>query len=154
LEQDKRTLEQRYHSAVAGLYARLRSNYDSLYRKFGDRGIDLIAEMSREYGQEIGSRARKVVKGDDITAVGGYLLRIFNTVGEGSVVTENSDARLVIQVDRCPLDFTLPAMCLAHTEMEKAVVETLNPEITYRIGKAIPGGDAYCEHIVEYREGS
>ena len=154
MKPDKRTLEQRYHSAVAGLYARLKSNYDSLYRKFGDRGIELIAEMSREYGQEIGARARKAVGGDDIAAVGGYLLRIFNTVGEGSVVTENNHARLVIRVDRCPLNFTLHSMCRAHTEMEKAVVETLNPEITYRIGKSIPAGDAYCEHIVEYREGS
>jgi len=114
LKQDQRSLEQRYHSAVAGLYARLRSNYDSLYRKFGDRGIELIAEMSQEYGQEIGRRARQAVKGNDVAAVGGYLLRIFNTVGEGSVVTENSDVRLVIRVDRCPLDFTLPAMCVWH----------------------------------------
>jgi hypothetical protein len=35
--------------------------------------------------------------------------------------------------------------------MERAVVEELNPDITYRIGKSIPAGDSYCEHILEIR---
>ena len=39
---EERTLEQVYRSAVSGLYARLRSNYDFLYRRFGDDGIKLI----------------------------------------------------------------------------------------------------------------
>ncbi len=45
--EDERTLEEVYRSAVSGLYARLRSNYDFIYRKFGDDGIKLIADMSR-----------------------------------------------------------------------------------------------------------
>jgi len=32
--------------------------------------------------------------------------------------------------------------------MEKTVVEELNPSLTYRIGKSIPAGDSYCEHII------
>jgi hypothetical protein len=40
-------------------------------------------------------------------------------------------------------------MCLAHATMEKTVVEELNPKLTYRIGKSIPAGDTYCEHIIE-----
>ena len=52
-ENDERTLEQLYRSAVSGLYARLKSNYDFLYRRFGDEGIKLIADMSREYGLSI-----------------------------------------------------------------------------------------------------
>jgi len=27
----------------------------------------------------------------------------------------------------------------------------LNPDLTYRIGKSIPAGDACCEHIIEIR---
>ena len=52
-ENDERTLEQLYRSAVSGLYARLKSNYDYLHRRFGDEGIKLIADMSREYGLSI-----------------------------------------------------------------------------------------------------
>jgi len=47
---ETRTLEQVYRSAVSGLYARLRNNYDFIYRRFGDDGIQLITDMSREYG--------------------------------------------------------------------------------------------------------
>ena len=59
-DKDERTLEQVYRSAVSGLYARLRSNYDFIYRKFGDDGIKLIADMSREYGLSIAARARNI----------------------------------------------------------------------------------------------
>jgi hypothetical protein len=43
-------------------------------------------------------------------------------------------------------------MCLAHTTMEKTVVEELNPELVYRIGKSIPAGDSFCEHIIEIKQ--
>ena len=152
---DERSLEQVYHSAVSGLYARIRNNYDFLYKKFGDDGLKLISEMSREYGLTIAVRARTKLKSNDLTSVAGYLLRIFNTVGRGKedmvFPLEASDSRIVIRIGECPLHFELPAMCLAHTTMEKTVVEELNPTLTYRIGKSIPAGDKYCEHILEYK---
>ena len=82
-ENDERTLEQLYRSAVSGLYARLKSNYDYLHRRFGDEGIKLIADMSREYGLSIAARARKKLKSNDLDSVTDYLLRIFNTVSRG-----------------------------------------------------------------------
>ena len=152
---DERSLEQVYHSAVSGLYARIRNNYDFLYKKFGDDGLKLISEMSREYGLTIAVRARTKLKSNDLTSVAGYLLRIFNTVGRGKedmvFPLEASDSRIVIRIGECPLHFELPAMCLAHTTMEKTVVEELNPTLNYRIGKSIPAGDKYCEHILEYK---
>ena len=60
--EDSRNFEQIYRSAVNGLYSRLRSNYDFLYRKFGDEGIEIIAEMSREYGLTIANgRVTKIL---------------------------------------------------------------------------------------------
>ncbi len=154
-DKDERTLEQLYRSAVSGLYARLKNNYDFLYRKFGDDGIKLIEDMSREYGLTIAARARGRLKNNDLNSVAGYLLRIFSTVGRGKDdVTEmviSDDSRIVIKALECPLHFTNPQMCLAHTTMEKTVVEELNPDLTYRIGKSIPAGDSYCEHIIEVR---
>jgi predicted ArsR family transcriptional regulator len=152
-DRDERTPEQVYRSAVSGLYARLRSNYDFIYRKFGDDGLKLIAEMSREYGLSIAARARNRLENNDITAVAEYLLRIFNTMGWGKddfteLITVD-DSTIVIKANECPLHFTDPQMCLAHTTMEKTVVEELNTDLTYRIGKSIPAGDAYCEHIIK-----
>jgi hypothetical protein len=154
VSEDSRSLEQVYRSAVSGLYGRLRSNYDFLYRKFGPEGLKLIAEMSREYGRSVAQRARAKLSGNDLDSVAGYLLRIFDTVarGRGIISTvEKDDTRVVIKVDRCPLNFDNPEMCLAHTTMEKTVVEELNPELVYRIGKSIPAGDGFCEHILEIR---
>jgi hypothetical protein len=121
----------------------------------GDDGLKMIAEMSREYGLTIASRARSRLKNNDLVSVAGYLIRIFDTVGRGKEnfisPLDNKESRVVIRVSQCPLHFDLPAMCLAHTTMEKTVVEELNPALTYRIGKSIPAGDAFCEHIIEFK---
>jgi len=153
-DKDERTLEQTYRSAVSGLYARLRSNYDFVYQKFGDDGIRLITDMSREYGLSVAERARSRLKNNDLASVVDYMLRIFDTVDRAlglMRVAERSDSRVVIRADRCPFHFNTTALCLAHTTMEKTVVEELNPALAYRIGKSIPAGDAYCEHIIEIR---
>lgn len=155
IRNDDRSLEQSYRSAVQGLYARLRSNYDFLYRKFGDEGLRLIAEMSHEYGLTVAARAKTKLANKDLAAVGKYLLRIFDTVGRGLDViptVEEQENRIIIRVNRCPLGFDMPEMCRAHTAMEQTVVEALNPELIYRIGKSIPSGDACCEHILEIRK--
>jgi len=150
--EDNRDLERTYRSAVSGLYARLKSNYDFLVRQYGDEGIKMIADMSREYGLSIAARAKTKMGNNDLNSVAQYLSRIFNTVGWGRNLTELielSPSRVVIKANECPLHFDNPAMCIAHTTMEKTVVETLNPELTYRIGKSIPAGDSYCEHIID-----
>jgi hypothetical protein len=153
--EDLRTLDQVYRSAVSGLYARLRSNYDFLFKRFGEDGIKLIAEMSRAYGLSVARRAKSKLAHNDLASVAAYVLRIFDTVARGrgliSTVEENED-RIIIRVDRCPLDFDTTEMCLAHTTMEKTVVEELSPDLAYRIGKSIPAGDCCCEHIIEIRK--
>jgi len=150
---DERTLEQIYRSAVNGLYSRIRSNYDFIYRKFGDDGFKLIEDMSREYGLSIAERAKNRLKNRDIISVAEYLLRIFNTVSwnkDGFAKLEIVDhSKIVIKATKCPLHFDNPKMCLAHTTMEKIIVQELNPDLFYRIGKSIPSGDSYCEHIIE-----
>ncbi|MBN1177258.1 MAG: hypothetical protein JXA51_06220 [Dehalococcoidales bacterium] len=154
-DKDERTLEQVYRSAVSGLYARLRSNYDFLYRKYGDDGIRMIAEMSREYGISVAGRARKRLTNNSLDSVAGYLMRIFQTVSRDkknyTQLIRVNDTQIIIKAAACPLRFDIPEMCLAHTAMEKAVVEELNPGLSYRIGKSIPAGDDYCEHIIEIK---
>jgi hypothetical protein len=156
METENRTLEHIYRSAVKGLYARLRSYYDYLYEKFGDEGIEMIADMSRQYGLTIIPRAQEALEDNDIKSVGSYLVRIFRTVEHGRntiEIVEEGDKKIIVKAKACPLHFDNPAMCLAHTTMEKTVMEGLNPDLYYHIGKSIPAGDEYCEHILEVREG-
>ena len=154
-DKDERSLEQVYRSAVSGLYARLRNNYDFIYHKYGNEGLVLISDMSREYGLTIAARAKGKLKNNDLASVANYLLRIFETVGRSknnlTELVEITDSKVVIKAYQCPLRFDMSAMCLAHTTMEKTVVETLNPKLVYRIGKSIPAGDKYCEHIMEIK---
>jgi hypothetical protein len=150
-----RTPEEIHQSAIAGFYARMRSNYDFLYEKFGDDGLNLIAEMSRKYGLKVAEKAKKRVDGNDITSVTRQLMRIFENVGgnkETGDAIQMIENRIVIRASQCPLKLTNYKMCLAHTIMEKTVVETLSPKLAYKIGKSIPAGDAYCEHIIEIKE--
>ena len=108
--QSTRTLEQVYRSAVSGLYARLRSNYDFLYRTFGEEGLKMIEDMSREYGITVAERAKSKLKKNDLKSVAGYLIRIFDTVARGrdliSTVEENPD-RIIIRVNR-PIPVQIP----------------------------------------------
>ena len=153
-DENSRTLEQVYRSAVTGLYARLRSNYDYIYRKFGDEGLKLISDMSREYGLAVAQRARSKLPNNSLPSIADYILRIFETVAYDKHYQDSiqmGDERAVIRVDECPLRFERPEMCRAHTTMEKTVVEELNPVLTYMIGKSIPAGDNYCEHIIELK---
>ncbi len=155
IHENQRTLEQVYHSAVSGLYGRLRSNYEFLYRRFGNDGLKLIEEMSREYGLSVAKRARAKLANNDLESVAEYLLRIFDTVARGRdliTTAEWHEDKVIIEVNRCPLDFDVPDVCLAHTTMEKTVVEELNPNLVYRIGKSIPAGDNCCEHILEIKK--
>lgn len=151
MTQDNRTLDQVYRSAVKGLYARITSYYNYLYNRFGQEGLDMISEMSREYGESIVPRAREALEKNDIESVSAYLLRIFRTVDWNTdriqIVSKNPE-EIIIRVEDCPLHFENPELCLAHTTMEKTVVEGLNPDIKYTIGKSIPAGDGYCEHIL------
>ena len=153
-KENSRTLEQVYRSAVSGLYARLRSNYDYIYNKFGDEGLKLISDMSRDYGLTVAARAKSRLKSNDLPSVAQYLLRIFETVSYDKhyeAFVEAGNERAVIKIDECPLHFVNPKMCQAHITMEKTVVKELNPDLIYYIGKSIPAGDACCEHILEIK---
>ena len=110
--------------------------------------------MSREYGLSIAERAKNSIKNNDLDSVAGYLVRIFDTVGRRpgyAPVVQRSDNGYIIKIEQCPLHFENPELCLAHTTMEATVVKELNAGLSYRIGKSIPCGDAYCEHIVEIK---
>ncbi len=144
--------EERYHRAVRGYMRRLADLYGAIYDRFGDEGLELIRDVSREYGTSIGSNVRKNRELKGVAAVGGYLIKVFDMVSDDWEVREFSDERLVIGVSRCPYPFTDDGICKAHTCMEEALVAALDEDLDYRIGKSIPQGDEYCEHILSVKK--
>lgn len=146
--------EEKYHRAIPGYMKRLCDLYEAIYDRFGEEGLDLIRDVSREYGSRIARNIKK--RGDlkGVAQVGKYLLKVFDMVSDDWKVAEFSKDRLVITVNRCPYPFTHDQVCRAHTCMEQALVSTLDDNLDYRIGRSIPQGNACCEHILCKKNGS
>lgn len=145
---DRPVLEERYRRAVTGYMRRLNDVYEAINDRFGDEGLDLIRETSRRYGTRIGENIRKKRELKGVADLGRYLLKVFDMVSDDWEVTEYNGDRLVISVHRCPYPFRSDRICRAHTAMEQALVETLDANLEYRIGRSIPQGDPCCEHIL------
>ncbi len=149
LEFERLTDAQKYHRAVPGYMRRLRRIYEAIHERFGDEGLDLIREVSREYGREIGENVKRGGERRGLDEVGRYLLRVFDMVSDDWKVAEHNEDRIVITVDRCPYPFADAILCRAHTAMEEELVATLDDSLAWRIGRSIPQGDACCEHVLE-----
>ncbi|NQU05041.1 MAG: hypothetical protein HQ568_03030, partial [Calditrichaeota bacterium] len=86
-----------------------------------------------------------------ISEVGLYLVKVFNNMRSDGEVTEFNDKRVAIQVPCCPYPFEKVEICRAHTTMERALVQGLNPALDYEIEKNIPAGDSVCLHVLKVR---
>lgn len=141
-------LDKMYSGVLRGLQTRIKKLYDAIYRRYGEDGLDLIREVSAEYGNEI---AGKVLKGDnywDMQRVGLYLVKVFNNMRSDGEVTEFDNKRVAIKVPCCSYPFEDVKICAAHTSMERALVKGLNPALDYRIEKSVPAGDPFCLHVL------
>jgi len=126
--------------------------YEAIHDRFGEEGLALIREVSREYGERIAENVNRKGGLRGVTEVGRYLLKVFDMVSDDWRVAEFTPQRLVIAVDRCPYPFKRDEVCRAHTCMEQALVRGLDDTLEYRVGRSIPQGDACCEHILTVRE--
>ena len=149
---DEVPVEPRYRSVTAGLTRRIKLLYEAVERRFGEQGLKLIREVGHQYGLEIAERAKKRVKEGDITSIALYVIRVFNTLQGNGQVMEFSNQRVVVRVWECPYQWQTAAMCEAHTQMEKTLVETLGPNLRYRVAESMPKGDPYCDHVIELKK--
>ena len=152
IEIEEIPVEKKYRSITSALIKRIKHLYDAIYEKFGSDGLDLIREVSTNYGLEIAERAKQKIKHPDIESVALFVIKVFNNLRGNGEVTEFNDERVVIRVYECPYPFDKPEMCEAHISMEKALVETLCKDLKYYIHKSIPRGDSYCDHVIELVE--
>jgi hypothetical protein len=149
LDFERPRLEEKYDRAVAGYMKRIADLYAAVADRFGDEGLELIRDVSCEYGRRIAENVQKRRELKGVAEVGKYLLKVFDMVSDDLEIAEFSDERLVISVSRCPYPFHREEICRAHTHMEKTLVATLDDSLEHRVGKSIPKGDACCEHIVQ-----
>ncbi len=145
-------LEQSARRTVQSLLTRILGLYEAMYDRFGTEGLDLIREVSTEYGKNIGARARR--GGDEwkMEDVGLFLVRVFNNVYAEGKISRWDGESIEIRVDKCPYPFCDDEICKAHTSMEEEMVRGLNPNLKYEVTKSIPRGDEYCLHVLSHRK--
>lgn len=153
LPKDVRTeeipIEAMYRSVLRGLLTRIKVLYEAIYNRYGDDGLDLIREVSEQYGNEIAKRVRGKDEPWNINKVGLFLVKVFNNMRAEGEVTEFGEKRVSIMVPQCPYPFKDPKICSAHTSMECALVKGLNPDLEYYIEKSVPAGDSFCLHVLQ-----
>ncbi|RKY95502.1 MAG: hypothetical protein DRQ13_07005 [Ignavibacteriae bacterium] len=142
-------LEAMYRGVLRGLLTRIKVLYEAIYTRYGDDGLDLIREVSEQYGNEIVKRVRGNDEPWDINKVGLFLVKVFNNMRAEGEVTEFGKDRVSIKVPLCPYPFKDKKICSAHTSMECALVKGLNPDLEYYIEKSVPAGDPFCLHVLQ-----
>ena len=80
LEFERLSAEDKLQKAVPGYMKRIRRLYDAVYDRFGEAGLDLIRDVSSNYGAEIGNNINRRGGLKGVTAVGRYLLKVFDIV--------------------------------------------------------------------------
>ena len=145
---ERLTSEEKYRRAVPGYMKRLHALYRAVYERLGDDGLDLIRDVSTEFGARVGCNVKKKSPLKGVAEVGSYLLKVFDMVSDDWKVTEFTGERLVVSVTRCPYGFERDEICRAHTCMEQALVAALDERLEYRVGQSIPQGHPHCEHIL------
>jgi len=142
-------IEAMYRGVLRGLLTRIKVLYEAIYTRYGDDGLDLIREVSEQYGSEIANRVRGNDEPWDIDKVGLFLVKVFNNMRAEGEVTEFEKSRVSIKVPECPYPFKDKKICFAHTSMECALVKELNPDLEYYIEKSVPTGDPFCLHVLK-----
>jgi hypothetical protein len=148
---DEIPLDVRYSGVLRGLLTRIKGLYEAIYNRYGENGLDLIREVSTNYGNEVAKRVRKDDAPWYIQKVGLYLVKVFSNMRSDGEVTEFTENRVAIMVPLCPYPFKDVCICSAHTSMERALVKGLNPELEYTIEKSVPAGDPHCLHVLSLK---
>lgn len=147
--EENQPLEISCRRTIRSLLTRIMQLYEAIYAKYGEDGLELIEAVSREYGSAIGKRVRgdkPPLKTED---TGRFFIKLFNNIYTDGIVESFGPERVSIKVYRCPYPFNSKSICRAHTEMEVALVQYLNPNLDYCIEKSIPNGDDHCLHVIE-----
>ena len=141
-------IEQMYRGVLRGLLSRIKVLYEAIHKRYGDDGLDLIREVSEQYGSEIAKRVRGNDEPWDIGKVGLFLVKVFNNMRAEGEVIDFGEKRISIMVPQCPYPFNDTKICSAHTSMECMLVKGLNPDLDYFIEKSVPAGDPFCLHVL------
>lgn len=153
IEYEPDPIDVRYRRSQRGLCHRIKKIYTGIVERLGDEGLDLIRDISAEYGTEIAQRIKEREDRWDVKAIGMFIIKVFDNMRAEGEVLEFCEERVVISIPTCPYPMDRVDMCQAHITMEKELVKCLNPEVEFFLEKSIPGGDGVCLYVIRNKTG-
>lgn len=142
-----------YSMSILGLVLSLAVK--AVKESFGEEGLKKLRETFRQAGVELGKREteRLKLKNKDAKAyhqVVSEALKAFDVKHE---VVELSETSYILRIYDCPhaKNFSSPEVCDVFVELDKGVVEGLNPELKFELTNHIKRGAPYCEYVVKLR---
>ncbi|MBI4720668.1 MAG: hypothetical protein HY770_05525 [Chitinivibrionia bacterium] len=92
--------DEKYRRALPGYMKRFGDLYLAIYERFGEAGLELIRDVSANYGTRIAKNVKKKSDLKGVAEVGKYLLKVFDMVSDDWEIQEFTPDRLVVKVHR------------------------------------------------------
>ena len=131
------------------------------FEKFAEITKKVLGESGRKFFPWVKEKFKITVE-DVINAV--KLIIVAATLLDGpeysAEIVEATPERAVIRVTKCPwlerykefeVDLSLGNCHIAHQAWGEEDLKAVNPKLTYKLTKALPRGDPYCEDVYEFK---
>jgi len=159
LDEKEYPLQMRFKAGVGTLNQYLKTYNLAIYKKFGDEGLKLIAEiwsgMAEEYFPL--SFEKMGFEGDGPKEIAEWFARADAIMGYDTDFFVFSDKKAGFRVNKCPW-YNAPSpegakICSEGViNFERRAAQLLNPKIQVSMGKFFHNGDDCCEYIFEIPE--
>lgn len=143
-----------YCLSTLGLVLRLAVK--SVEQNYGANGFKKLGETFRQAGIELGKNevARLKIKENDATAYHKIVSEALKAFDIKYNVVKLTETNYILQIYECPhaKNFIKPEVCDVFLELDRGIVEGLNPKFEFKLTKHILRGDPYCEYVVAPKE--
>lgn len=129
----------------------------TIKEKYGQEAINVLKKVFFERGKELGKLEVERLGVKDVNAKGYHVIvkAALDSFNIKYKVVELSEERYVLQIFECPhgvrfknLD-TPPEVRDILLELDRGIVESLNPKLEFKLTKHMLRGDNYCEYVVK-----
>lgn len=125
----------------------------SVRENYGEEGLKNMRQTFREGGVDLGRNEAKRLKTGKADAKTYHLIvnEALKAFGVKHEVTKISETNYILKIYDCPhaKNFASPEVCDVFLELDKGMVEGLNPDLKFKLTKHVKRGDPYCEYVVE-----
>jgi hypothetical protein len=159
LDENEYPCDRRFKAAVSTLNQYLKAYNIAIYKKFGEDGLELIAQIWADMAERFFPTSFEAMglEGDGPKEIAEWFAKADAVMGYDTDLFVLSENKAGFRINKCPW-FEEPSpegeqICSKGViAFEKRAAKLLNPEIKVSLGKFFHKGDACCEYIFEIPE--